>query len=122
MSISAHNVLHYGSNSLIKVTSEACLKQAGREELVRGFGCLDPLRALLSLRSLRCVSDEDLLWMVGFLRGLAVQHAGHPFSIQRSVPACDGDGADTVADQVRDRPALRHEAIDADDERQAGDR
>src|SRR5688500_5815010 len=53
---------------------------------------------------------------------LAIENAFHPARVERSVPLGDDDGRDAVANQVRQRPRLRHEAIDADDEGQTGHR
>ena len=68
------------------------------------------------------VLDHDLLRRVRFGLGLLVEMPAHLLDVERAFPARDDDSGDAVADQVGERARLRHEAVDAEDERDAGDR
>ena len=46
---------------------------------------------------------------------------GQSYRVELSFPSRDDDRRDTVADEVGEGPCPRHEPIDAEDERQAGD-
>ena len=46
----------------------------------------------------------------------------HPLDVERAFPARDHDRRDAVADEVGERARFRHEAVDAEDQRHAGDR
>ena len=50
------------------------------------------------------------------------EHPLHPRGIELAAPLADDHGGHAVADQVRQRPRFRHEPVDAEDQRQAGDR
>ena len=65
---------------------------------------------------------EHLFRLLGLDVGFLVEHAIHPRRVQFTAPLSDDDRGDAVADEVGDRARLGHEAVDAEDQRQAGDR
>src|SRR5450755_3200892 len=80
-------------------------------------------RALGGRRQLRrALVVEDRLWLVGLVGALAVERAAQAIGVEIAGPLGDDDSGDTVADQVRECACFRHEAVDAEDERQARDR
>src|SRR5438105_15747581 len=63
--------------------------------------------------------------LFGFLRlffRLAVEYLVHPSHVDLAAPFADDDRRDTIADEVRERASLRHEAVDAEHPREPRDR
>ena len=67
-------------------------------------------------------STKHLLGLIGLGVRLIVELLAHAIVVERAFPLRDDHGRDAVADQVGERARLRHEAVDAQDERDAGDR
>ena len=65
---------------------------------------------------------EHRFGLVGLGVGLVVELAAQARLVEVAGPFGDHDGRDAVADQVGQRARLRHEAVDAEDQRQPGDR
>ncbi len=65
-------------------------------------------------------SGQSSLWRLGIdidgPREVPLQ-ARH---VERLLPFCDDDRRDAVADQIGQRPSLGHEAVDAENQRDAG--
>src|SRR5262245_51553510 len=66
------------------------------------------------------VADPLRLLRLG--AGLVVEHLAHAVRIQRTLPARNDDRGNAIADDIGQGARLRHEAIDAQDQRDAGDR
>ena len=82
-----------------------------------------PSSAMLDRRVLLSFGgDQHQLGLVRLGGRLLVQMLAHPLAVQRVLPLRHHHGGDTVADQVGERAGLRHEAVDAQDQRDAGDR
>ncbi len=54
-------------------------------------------------------------------RGIAGESRGKLVLVEFVFPTGDDDGRDRIADEVGERAAFRHEAVDAEDQRHAGD-
>src|SRR5438128_6404110 len=65
---------------------------------------------------------QDLLRVLRVFRRLPVEDAAHARFVELVAPLADDDRGDAVADQIGQGPRLRHEAIDAEDESEPGDR
>src|SRR5690242_12052801 len=65
---------------------------------------------------------DKALGRVGLEIGLVREMLLHARDVERAFPFRDHDRRDTVADEVGQRARLRHEAVDAEDDGDAGDR
>lgn len=63
----------------------------------------------------------DSLRLLRFGAGLVVEHPAQTVKIERTLPARNDDGGNAVADEIGQSARLRHEPVDAQDQRDAGD-
>src|SRR5205085_7545605 len=78
------------------------------------------LRYLTSISGV--INQQHFFGFFRFRDGLAIEDALEAFRIELTVPLCDDDGGQTIADQIRERARAGHEAIDPDQQREARDR
>jgi hypothetical protein len=74
--------------------------------------CSRAVGLLVLLRSLVLLGDVDV-----FDQRRVVQDLLEPFVVSVALPPGDDHRGHGVTDEVGERPGLRHEAVDADDER-----
>src|SRR3546814_13514821 len=65
---------------------------------------------------------ERIALRLGEFPALAAEGGTETCEIERALPAGDDDRGDRVSGEIGERAAFAHEAIDAEDQRHAGDR